>query len=127
MSSLRAVPPCSHPGRTFYVNRDLFSESHVFVCHDAVCKPLQAPYDGSYRVINRTKKHFTLDIMASMRLCPFSIPLPENVCHSHHLLLPSLHCLRPLQCQPPFHHPALNHLLLQACQLSLFTCETHYF
>ena len=68
MSSLRAVPPRSHPDRTFYVNPDLFLESHVFVRHDAVRKPLQAPYDGPYHVINRTKKHFTLDISGKQEI-----------------------------------------------------------
>ena len=62
MTNLRAVPPHPQHNRTFYVNPNLFSESHVFVRHDATRKPLQSPYDGPYRVINRTKKHFTLDI-----------------------------------------------------------------
>ena len=36
--------------------------THVFVQHDAIRKPLQAPYDGTYEVLIRNKKHFTLNI-----------------------------------------------------------------
>lgn len=61
MQKLRAVPP--RPAhRTVYVPPDLFSSSHVFLRHDAMRKSLQSPYDGPYRVISRTKKHFTIDI-----------------------------------------------------------------
>ena len=67
MSTLRATPPQSST-RIVNIPSDLFSESHVFVRHDAVRKPLQAPYDGPYRVINRTRKHFTLDIKGKQEI-----------------------------------------------------------
>ena len=34
--------------------------THAFVRHDAICKPLQQPYDGPFTVIKRTDKHFTI-------------------------------------------------------------------
>ncbi len=62
MSKLRAVPPRTPTQRLVYVNPDLFEQTHVFVRHDAVRSPLQPPYDGPFRVISRTKKHFAIDI-----------------------------------------------------------------
>ena len=35
---------------------------HVFVWHDAVCKPLQPPYDGPYHVLKWADKLYTLEV-----------------------------------------------------------------
>jgi len=45
-----------------YVSPHLTSCTHVFVRHDAVKKPLQKPYDGHFKVLKRSDKHFTLDM-----------------------------------------------------------------
>ena len=34
----------------------------MFVFHDAICKPLQPPYNGPYPVLKRADKDYTLDI-----------------------------------------------------------------
>ena len=34
--------------------------SHVFIRNDGVKKPLQQPYDGPFKVLKRTNKHFTI-------------------------------------------------------------------
>lgn len=62
MNNLRAVPPRTPTQRLVYVNPDLFQQTHVFNRHDAVRHPLQPPYDGPFKVISRTKKHFTIDV-----------------------------------------------------------------
>ena len=61
MQVLRATPTrqSSQPG---YVGNALSTASHVFVRHDAVRRPLQQPYDGPYRVLNRSAKYYTLDL-----------------------------------------------------------------
>ena len=50
MQKLQAVPPRSNQHQSVHIPSDLFTQSHVFVCHDAVRKPLQSPYDGPYRL-----------------------------------------------------------------------------
>ena len=40
----------------------LSSCTHALVRHDAVHKPLQQPYDGPYKTIKYTHKHYTLQI-----------------------------------------------------------------
>ena len=54
------VPRVRH--RPSHLPLDLTTCTHVFLRRDAVRKPLQPPYDGPFRVISRTDKHFTLDI-----------------------------------------------------------------
>lgn len=62
MQKLRAIPPREKHGYKTYVSDDLMSATHAFVRHDAVRKPLQQPYDGPFKVLHRSDKHFTLDI-----------------------------------------------------------------
>ena len=62
MQTLRVVPPRSSTQQRVHVNPDLSKSSHVFVRHDAVRKPLQPPYDGPFKVLERADKFFTLDI-----------------------------------------------------------------
>jgi len=37
----------------------LVTASHVFILHDAILKPLQSLYNGPYRVVKYTDKHYT--------------------------------------------------------------------
>ena len=48
--------------RKIHISQDLHNCPFVFVRNDAVKKPLQSPYDGPFKVLQRTDKHFTLDI-----------------------------------------------------------------
>ncbi|KAL5480002.1 hypothetical protein EMCRGX_G023615 [Ephydatia muelleri] len=62
MQKLRAIEPREKHGYKTYVSDDLMSATHAFVRHDAVRKPLQQPYNGPFKVLHRSDKHFTLDI-----------------------------------------------------------------
>ena len=62
MQALRATSPRQNQGHKVYIPSDLTSSTHVFVRHDAIQPPLQQPYDGPFKVLHQTDKHFTLDI-----------------------------------------------------------------
>ncbi|KHJ42526.1 hypothetical protein D918_07448 [Trichuris suis] len=66
----RMVPmPTNHHGNpTPFVHKDLMSSSHVLVRKGGVKKPLTAPYDGPFRVIERSKNFFTLDMHGEHRV-----------------------------------------------------------
>lgn len=60
MSLLRPVPVSDHSKHKISVSPKLSECSHVFVRRDAVRKPLQPPYDGPYKVLNRQEKYFSI-------------------------------------------------------------------
>ena len=61
MQKLQPVPPREVVSAT-KINPALHRNTHVFVRQDGVCKPLQAPYKGPFRVLSRSSKHFTIDV-----------------------------------------------------------------
>ena len=61
MKSIRPSPPCPTQ-RNSHIIDGLSTATHVFIRQDAICKPLQPPYDGPFPVVKRTDNHFTTDI-----------------------------------------------------------------
>ena len=61
MRKLKPPTARPHPQRKIHIHRDLSSCTHVFVRIDRVRKPLQYPYSGPYKVLERAEKYFTLD------------------------------------------------------------------
>ena len=61
MQKLQATPVRSQPQRKVHVCKELASCTRVFVRNDTVRKPLQQPYTGPYRVLQRSDKHYTVD------------------------------------------------------------------
>ncbi|XP_075526580.1 uncharacterized protein LOC142558316 [Dermacentor variabilis] len=53
MNKLRATPPRQPTERRTDVRNELESCSHVFLRNGAVRRPLQAPYDGPFKVLRR--------------------------------------------------------------------------
>ena len=61
---LRPIPPVWHGGesRRSYVSQELSSATHVFVRVGARTTPLQSPYQGPFKVLERREKYFKLDL-----------------------------------------------------------------
>ena len=59
---VNVVPVREQSQHNAYVSKDLASCTHVFVRNDAARKPLQQPYNGPFKVLERTDKYFTLDL-----------------------------------------------------------------
>ena len=64
MQQVRPVPPVWHgeESRRSFVHTELPAATHVFVRVDAHTSPLQAPYKGPFKVLERHVKYFKLDL-----------------------------------------------------------------
>ena len=62
MQSQQFIPTTWHVSDKSYVPPDLHSASHVYVRHDGYKPPLSRPYKGPFAVLQRSAKHFTIDI-----------------------------------------------------------------
>lgn len=64
INTLKPIQPLtSHASsRPIFVHKDLQTCNYVFVRVDAVKKPLQPPYEGPYKVIDRDGKIFTVQL-----------------------------------------------------------------
>ncbi|GFX95607.1 retrovirus-related Pol polyprotein from transposon 412 [Trichonephila clavipes] len=62
MQSLHPKPPKHHSKRPFFIHPGLLEATHVFLRRDMLRRPLQQPYDGPFKVLQRKDKVFFLDI-----------------------------------------------------------------
>ena len=94
-SAMQSLPPATvrcYPQRPTYHNRALETCTHVLVRHDAVKQPLQQPYDGPFKVLDRADKFFTLEVNGKRntvsldRLKP-AYPDPQNTSNSSNVPL----------------------------------------
>ena len=81
---LRPVPTRKFASRPIHVDDKLFTCSHVFVRNDGVKVGLQRPYDGPFKVLQRSRKYFKLNLNGELdnvcidRLKPANILDPKN-------------------------------------------------
>ena len=61
------LPPKWHGRQATYIPLDLHTATHVYVRRDAHAPPLTRPYDGPYKVIRRTNKHFALEVNGKIK------------------------------------------------------------
>ncbi|GFX73323.1 integrase catalytic domain-containing protein [Trichonephila clavipes] len=62
MQSLHPKPPKHHGKRPAFIHPELLEATHVFLRRDMLRRPLQQPYDGPFKVLQRKDKVFFLDI-----------------------------------------------------------------
>ncbi|GFU04529.1 hypothetical protein TNCV_1515831 [Trichonephila clavipes] len=62
MQSLHPKPPKHHGKRPVFIHPGLLEATHVFLRRDMLHRPLQQPYDGPFKVLQRKDKVFFLDI-----------------------------------------------------------------
>ncbi|GFV11674.1 peptidase A2 domain-containing protein [Trichonephila clavipes] len=60
--SLHPKPPKHHGKRPIFIHPGLLEATHVFLRRDMLRRPLQQPYDGPFKVLQRKDKVFFLDI-----------------------------------------------------------------
>ncbi|KZC14028.1 hypothetical protein WN55_06235, partial [Dufourea novaeangliae] len=53
MRQLQSRPKTQHIKNVSFVFRDLCTCTHVYVCEDAVRRPLQSPYSGPFKILER--------------------------------------------------------------------------
>lgn len=92
MQPLKATPPRPQ-NRNTYISDVLSTCTHVFVRHDAVCTSLQKPYDGHYRIIKHSAKHFTLDIDGKQQVISLNHLKPAYIEQFHTTTSYTLHSI----------------------------------
>ncbi|GFV17760.1 hypothetical protein TNCV_4407941 [Trichonephila clavipes] len=63
MQSLHPKPPKHHDKRPVFIHPGLLEATHVFLRRDMLRRPLQQPYDGPFKVLQRKDKVFSLTSM----------------------------------------------------------------
>lgn len=85
MQAAHSQQTAHHQKKKVFLFKDLFSCSHVFVRIDSTKKPLQAPYDGPFKVLERSDKVFKILIkdrsvtISIERLKPAHMEKPTNM------------------------------------------------
>jgi hypothetical protein len=62
MQQLSPTPASSHDKSASFIHPALETCTHVFLRRDGIRKPLQATFEGPYKVLSRTEKHFTISL-----------------------------------------------------------------
>ncbi|GFV05471.1 transposon Tf2-11 polyprotein [Trichonephila clavipes] len=60
--SVHPKPPKHHGKRPVFIHPGLLEATHIFLRRDMLRRPLQQPYDGPFKVLQRKDKVFFLDI-----------------------------------------------------------------
>ena len=89
MSNLKAVPTCGDSSyHNVHVSHHLSTCAHVFVRHDAIRKPLQVLYNGPYKVLKCSGKHFTLEVNGQQKVISLDCLKPTHLDLCDYLITP---------------------------------------
>ena len=101
----RPVVPLEFRHAVFNLLHSLSLCSHVFIRHDVVRTPLKTPYDGPYKVLDRSPKYFTVDIKGRRRTISLDRLKPafidSSTVNNEHTPESSRSTVDPPQCSPP--------------------------
>ena len=76
---------CKQKQCTIHIHSDLSSCPYVIARYDGIRKSLQPPYDGPFKVLQRSSKHFTLDVAGQKQvvsldcLKPAYMDIPQDI------------------------------------------------
>jgi len=90
-SAMQQASPTSsrhHPQRAPYISQALETCTHILVRHYAVKRPLQQPYDGPYKVLQRAEKFYTLDIKGKPNTVSLDCLKPAYLDSTHQISPP---------------------------------------
>ncbi|GFT03091.1 uncharacterized protein TNCV_1361601 [Trichonephila clavipes] len=73
MQSLHPKPPKHLGKRPVFIHPGLLEATHVFLRRDMLRRPLQQPYDGPFKVLQRKDKVFFLDINGKRNETPATV------------------------------------------------------
>ncbi|GFV50459.1 integrase catalytic domain-containing protein [Trichonephila clavipes] len=88
MQSLHPKPPKHHSKRPVFIHPGLLEATHVFLRRDMLRRPLQQPYDGPFKVLQRKDKVFFLDINGKRVSVSIDRCKPAFFLNTEDLLLP---------------------------------------
>ena len=87
-----------------HVNPALHSCTHVFVPRDAICRSLQHPYDGPFKVLKRSDKYYTVSVKGQQQTISLDRLKPAHL----DVLLPASDQLQSTSPTPPETHHLIH-------------------
>lgn len=79
--NIQPRPIKSHGKRPIFINDDLKTCTHVFVRVDSVKRPLQPPYEGPFKVVERDTKFMDIVISGKVHRISIDRVKPAFVCN----------------------------------------------
>ncbi|GFX99557.1 integrase catalytic domain-containing protein [Trichonephila clavipes] len=100
MQSLHPKPPKHHGKRPVFIHTGLLEAIHIFLRRDMLRRPLQQPYDGPFKVLQRKDKVFFLDINGKRVSVSIDRCKPAFFLNTEHLQLPQTKNETPATVEP---------------------------